>query len=251
MFLLNVWLGGSAWAQVSTLDVQKGTLPLLIVAGHGGTLPLEGADVRDPEKVDDPHFVMFRDVETNELAWDLFCRMQEECHGQKPTLIRNLIHRKFADVNRSPELSSDDPVGVAHHQAFHKAIKDEIDRIKSLHGFVLLIDIHGQTKYSSSLMIGTARNEVVSDWSIQVLWGPEGLVPKLEQAGFTVDPPLSDGDQRYSGGYIVRQHGADPAVEAWQFEHNGELRRDPKLRSRYVDVLAKVFCKLWRSHLHQ
>jgi N-formylglutamate amidohydrolase len=239
--LLAFLLVAPALARPAALVVEKGDLPLLIVAGHGGHFPLEGAEQRLKEKVDDPHFVLFGDTHTNDLASDLAGAVgQEVGGGHRPSLILNEIHRRFCDVNRSPRLSSQDPVGVAHHTAFHQAIDDELARLVALHGWALLLDIHGQAHYDTTLLLGTAENSAIGPWSRQALWGHGGLVESLKSAGFTVAPESPDGQQRYGGGYTVRHHGADPRVEAWQMEHSRALRNDQLLRSRYLKVVAQA-----------
>lgn len=244
MFFFSIWLSGSALAQSPNLDTREGSLPLVIVAGHGGTQALEGAELRNAEKTDDPHFVLFRDVETNELAEAIAARVTALSQGESVTLIRSLVHRKYADLNRTLELSSHDAKGREFHREFHQAIDREVARLQAIHGWVLLLDIHGQTKYPFDLLIGTAKNQVVSQWSVEKLWGPDGLVASLTRGGaFTVDPPTANGQQRYAGGYTIRHHGDDPHIEAWQLEHRGDIRRDPELRTRYVDALTEVLVR--------
>lgn len=254
--LLLLLLGSLSLALASTparakappLTLQKGDLPLLIVAGHGGVLSLEGAEVREKSKVDDPKFVIFGDAFTNELATDLAGAVaQERGEGHQPSLLLNAIHRRYADVNRKPEFTSHDPVGVAHHAAYHQMIDDELARLVADHGWALLLDIHGQARYETTLLLGTAQNEVVGPWSVETLWGGDGLVTRLEQAGFSAEPTEPQAKQRYGGGYTVRHHGADPRVEAWQMEHSRAIRDTLDDRSRYLEEVARLLVKALRQ----
>ena len=218
------------------------------MAGHGGKGELEGAEIRVKDQVNDPHFVLFGDSHTNELATDLTGAVSQEYGGgHKPSLILNTVHRRFADVNRTPQLTSHDPVGVAHHAAFHQAIDDELARLLEDHGWALLLDIHGQSKYDTTLLLGTGENSVIAPWSLESLWGGGGLVATLTEARFTVEPTTSEGKQRYGGGYTIRHHGRDPRVEAWQMEHSIGLREDQVERSRYLGVIAKVLVRALRT----
>lgn len=250
LLLLLLLLGGrsAALAEAPPLTLRKGDLPLLIVAGHGGKLPLSGAQVREKEKVDDPKFVLFGDAFTNELATDLAGAVAQEWGGEggQPSLLLNWVHRRYADVNRKPEFTSHDPVGVAHHAAYHKMIDDELARLVAEHGWALLLDIHGQARYETTLLLGTAQNEVVGPWSLEALWGGDGLVARLEEAGFTAEPTSAEGKQRYGGGYTVRHHGADPKVEAWQMEHSRAIRDTGDERARYLDQVARLLVQAMR-----
>lgn len=210
-------------------------------------MPLPGAELREKTRVNDPNFVLFGDAVTNELATDLAGAIaQEYGDGHQATVILNQIHRRYADVNRSPELSTHDPVGLAHHAAYHQAIDEEIARLTGQHGWVLLLDIHGQAHYPTTLLLGTAENTVIDPWSIDVLWGSGGLVEELRQAGFTVEPDSQSGKQRYGGGYTVRHHGLQPGVEAWQMEHSRAIRDGTEERTRYLETVARTIAQALR-----
>lgn len=231
-------------AEAPAVTVQPGNLPLLIVAGHGGKLPLPGAEIRDPAKVDDPRFVIFGDAVTNELATDLAAAVAQEAGGRdRPSLILNQIHRRYADVNRPPELTSHDAPGVAHHAVFHQAIENELTRLVERHGWALLLDLHGQAGYDTTLMLGTAKNSVISSWSLEALWGHSGLVDNLSRAGFSVEPRTPDEPQRYGGGFTIRYHGKGPRVEAWQMEHSRAIRDRLDERSGYLEVVARTLVR--------
>lgn len=231
------------------LTLVEGNLPLLIVAGHGGKLPLEGAEVRRQSKVDDPHFVLFGDAGTNELATDLADAVaQEYGEGHRPSLLLNQIHRRFADVNRKPELTSHDPIGRAHHAAYHQAIDHELARLVARHGWVLLLDIHGQARYDTTLLLGTAENTVIDDWSQNALWGPDGLVSSLQRNGLLVEPQTYDGKQRYGGGFTIRHHGLKPGVEAWQMEHSRAVRDTLESRTKYLEVVSQTLVRAIKGH---
>lgn len=242
---------GAVRAEPSTaLTFIEGNLPLFIVAGHGGKLPLEGAEVRSPSKVEDPHFVIFGDALTNELATDLAAAVaQEYGKNRKPSLLLNQIHRRYADVNRKPELTSHDVIGRAHHAAYHQTIEHELARLVARHGWALLLDIHGQARYSATLMLGTAENTVISDWSQETLWGSRGLVENLQEKGLIAEPDVYDGPQRYGGGYTIRHHGGKAQVEAWQMEHSRALRDTPEPRTVYLEVVSQTLVRALKRRL--
>lgn len=228
----------------SLLRIEKGDLPVLIVAGHGGNKPLPGAAPRRREQSNDPKFMPYADLKTLELAAELAAVLIHEYGGKhRPSLIISTVHRRCCDLNRKLELSSQDPLARAYHQAYHQAIRQELARIKEAHGWALLLDIHGQTHFDTALMLGTAEHTVISDWSKKAIWGPGGLIVTLEQLGYSIEPRLQEGKQVYAGGFTIREHGKDLGVEAWQLEHNSELRLSDNKRLRYVHALAKFLVK--------
>jgi N-formylglutamate amidohydrolase len=235
-------------AESPLLSVRSGDLPLLIVAGHGGKLVLPGAAVRDPDKINDPHFVLYGDAHTNELASELTSALALKVgDGRRPSLILNLAHRRYADVNRTPELTSHDSVGVAHHAAFHQAIDQELERLVAAHGWALLLDLHGQAHYQTTLLLGTGNRSELTPWSVEALWGEQGMVAGLKNAGYTVEPTSPDGQQRYGGGYTIRHHGEKPSVEAWQMEHSRAIRDSEEARSQYLQSLADALARTLKN----
>lgn len=240
--LLLLLLASCALAQPLGLMVSHGDLPVVIVAGHGGDKNLDKAQVRDPKQVGDPHYVPYADAFTNALAERLAAALTNVT-GHSPSLILSLIHRRFVDLNRSPTLASQDPTGQAFHTAYHQAITDELSRLHKKHGFALLLDIHGQIHYPTTLMLGTAKNTTISSWSRETLWGSKGLVDSLKDAGFSVLPETQEGYQRYGGGYTIRHHGQDLKIEAWQMEHSRALRLSPKDQEHYAAIVAAVLAR--------
>lgn len=248
IFALLLLMASPGLGEAPGITVSSGNLPLLIVAGHGGKLALSGAEIRQQDKVDDPDFLLLGDTKTVELATDLAGAVEQEAgEGRRPSLIINQIHRRYADVNRKPQQSSHDPVGIAHHAAFHDAVHEELSRLVRLHGWALLLDIHGQSRYPTTLLLGTGRNTLIGPWSRAALWGRDGLVPSLQQAGFSVEPTTAAGKQVYGGGYTIRHHGADGKVEAWQMEHSRAIRDQLDRRSRYLEVVAGVLVQVIES----
>lgn len=197
--------------------------------------------MRQAEKVSDPNFVIFGDARTNELATDLaetIASLYQNKH--RPSLLLNQIHRRYADVNRKPEQSSHDRLGTAHHAEFHLQLAQELERLVQEHGWALLLDIHGQSRYPTTLLLGTAQNKVIGEWSKATIWGHRGVVDRLSAAGFSAEPSTPDGTQRYAGGYTIRHHGRTPHVEAWQLEHSRDIRDALDERTRYLELLADI-----------
>ncbi len=224
-----------------------GELPLLIVAVHDGTDDLSGVEARHRDTSEDPLFNPRRDMHTEPLARGLAQLLsQTENPGAdpprrlRPTLLTNPIHRRFVDLNRTPERGADEAASARYHQAFHNALQAELDRLLELYPRVLLLDIHGQASYPFDLMLGTSNGASVSCWSRSRLWGEGGVIESMVEEGYRVQPSAPGEDELFSGGYITQRYGADPRVEVWQLEHGRDLRFDSRLGERYLQTLAEL-----------
>lgn len=235
LFVTSCSLAAQPWT------LERGTLPVIIVSVHGGTKPLAKGELRQKTLSSDPHFTTKGDGRTANLA-KAIAREIRRLHLEyaKPTLFVNHVHRRYLDLNRKSEWSSHHQIARDLHRAFHSALQSEIDRNIAEHGWVLLLDVHGQSKYTEDVLIGTYEQRSVSDWSISQLWGTHGLVKQLLAAGFQVNPESPQATQKYRGGYITQHYGQNPKVEAWQIEHGADLRFTLARRHLYVSILSKA-----------
>lgn len=235
----------TASAQADEFLFQKGELPILVVAPHGGSDPLPKAAIRSKTEVTDPHFTRSKDLVTAELAQQLYNSFPA---GGKPSILISRIHRKFVDHNRKETWSTHDPNGRAAHRRFHQTLEGELQRLISLHGRALLLDIHGQGKLETDIILGTREGKTISDWSRPALWGSDGLIAILKETGYSVLPNAEEDKIRYNGGYIVRHYSKDPNVDAWQIEHSKQLRYDRERNIRYTSLLAKHLTQYLRDN---
>ena len=238
ILLLIAWLVTPISAQPSTtFTLEKGELPILLVAPHGGSGSLSEAPIRRARETADPHFSSKKDMMTAELARS-YSEQLLKLTGKKPSLLVSEVHRKYCDLNRQEDWSSPAPAGQAFHREYHTALKLELDRLLSEHGWVLLLDIHGQSSEPHDLMIGIREGQVIGDWSRRALWGEGGVIEALRGEGFTVVPDRPEQEIRFGGGFIVKTYGADERVEAWQLEHGGNLRFDPERSRKFVKLMV-------------
>lgn len=244
--LLVLCPGGAE--QEGELLFRSGELPILLVAPHGGSLPLRGAPVRSKENSADRQFSAKRDLHTQELA-ALYEGALEKCFtGRRPSLLSSQIHRKYCDLNREEEAACESPQGRAFYRRFHAVLEREIQRLKKKHGWVLLLDIHGQSAEPIDMMVGTRGGSTLGPWSESLLWSDGGLLQRLQEQAFTTAPAYPKESMRYGGGTIVRRYAAPPAVEAWQLEHGKELRSDLERQKILVRTVAEQIAKHLASH---
>lgn len=243
--LLLVLLALALPLEAETFSLQRGDLPILLVAPHGGSAALEGAIVRQKEKSSDPHFSVKKDLYTTELAHLIRDAFGD---GQKPSLLTSGVHRKYVDPNRSLRNATQSKAGIRYHQDFHSALEEELRRLKASHGWVLLIDLHGQSSEDVDLMIGTREGRTIGSWSEKALWGPRSLTESLREEQFAVAPESVEERVRYNGGYIVKTYGELPGVDAWQFEHGRDLRFEETRREKYAELLSTLLLRALREN---
>ena len=221
-----------------TFSLIPGTAPLLVSMPHLGThVPPELLDRYVPRAID-----------VEETDWHLD-RLYNFLDGMGASVLKPIYSRYVIDLNRPPD---DAPMypgaantelcpthfftgeslyqagrapGAAEHesrrniywQPYHQALQNELNRIRALHGFVLLWDAH------------SIRS--------QIPWLFEGRLPDLNigtASGASAHPSITEAvaaackkkpgvtsvaNGRFKGGYITRHYG-QPAhhVHAVQLE---------------------------------
>ena len=230
----------------STFTLEKGELPIFLIAPHGGNGGLPEAPIRRARDSDDPHFSGKKDMLTAELTRS-YSKQIFQVTGKKPSVLISEVHRKYCDLNRQEDWSSPAPAGQAFHRQYHTALKLELDRLLSEHGWVLLLDIHGQSSEPHDLMVGIREGNVIGEWSRRVLWGEGGVFETLRSDGFTVVPDRPEQEIRFGGGFIVKTYGADDRVEAWQLEHGSNLRFDQARYDKYVELMVEALANALRN----
>ncbi|MGE3852968.1 MAG: hypothetical protein AB7K09_14585 [Planctomycetota bacterium] len=210
------------------VTAQRGTLPIILSAPHGG-------DVRVPGSEDRKHGVTVKDLRTAELAL-LVAQFVTAKLGGKPYVVIAQFSRKDADANREAgrEAYENDKAKL-HYEAYHRALREFVDEVRREHnGRGLLLDLHGQARRQDQILRGTKQGKTVSALIKRAgnaaLVGPDSLFGRLAKT-YTVSPPL-DADEDaasedlFDGGYIVQAYGSHQrdGIDAIQLEFGGDLR---------------------------
>lgn len=205
----------------SYFTVVQGNVPILITAGHGGTLsypfpprPCTGTQTCE------------RDTNTRLVA----PRMSDEFFaltGLRPYMIVAQGERKFIDLNRDktaiPNDAFDDPLAEPYYDYYHDTIQGFIDEIRQQFGRGLLLDIHGQSTLPGLMVRGTKngltttelRDTFGSDPSMN---GVNSIFGSLQVLGYPADPnvnvPFASQVENpsYDGGYTVQAYGSHQAT---------------------------------------
>ncbi len=220
------------------VHLKRGTSPLLISIPHGGTaLPEEIAERLNAEGR------LLRDTD-----WHLG-RLYDFLDDMDVTVIEAITSRYVIDLNRPPDArpfypggnetalcpsttfdgaeiyrpgGAPDPQEVAHRleaywKPYHQALTGELARIKSEHGFALLLDAHSIRSHIPNLFEAT-----LPDFNIGTNDGRSCTTALSDRtmAYLARSPNYSKVlNGRFKGGYISRHYGApERDVHAIQLE---------------------------------
>jgi N-formylglutamate amidohydrolase len=238
--------------------VQRGTLPIVLTAPHGGREAVPGVVPRDVKRAGVAEAsrkwggaVTGADVNSDVLTLRMAAEIRR-LTGQAPYLVLAKFHRKYVDANRPAEVALDSPAALPYYDHYHRSIRDHIAEILRAHGAGLLIDVHGQGKDPEVLMRGTVNGKTVLKLvrraGAEAITGPEGLFGRLEAVGFKVFPANNvrlggtSEDAGLNGGYTVRAYGSDNAggIDSVQFEFGNVYRRKENVEKSAVDAARAV-----------
>jgi N-formylglutamate amidohydrolase len=248
--------GTSVWTAdpvrpVDLVTIQRGTIPIIITAPHGGSVRVPGS--RDRAKG-----VTVRDVNTAEIAQLVAQRLTAQL-GAKPYVVVAQFSRKDADANRAPDEAYENDAAKTQYDAFHGAVRAFIDECRRDHTNAILIDLHGQVREPKAIVRGTRNGQTVSALLKRhgqpALAGPKSIFGALKAAKYDVLPDIDAGkadepepgvgrETFFDGGYIVAHYGSQNAdgIDAIQIEL-GAMRSDrPWQTSRdLADAIAGFY----------
>ncbi|MCE9601208.1 MAG: hypothetical protein K8S21_03210 [Gemmatimonadetes bacterium] len=272
--------GGAA---VAPLDVTgwvaatDGTMPLVIVAPHGGDLvPTELPDrtCAGCETVNDAN--------TRALAIEIADAFARRI-GKRPFVVANLLSRRKFDANRDLTEATGSYAPLAPlWTLFHQRIDSAKARAARVHPRALLIDLHGHAHAVPRLELGyllSAANlrlpdSIVTplmfassiarldssarsgDAGVVLLRGARSLGTRFAQSGFPAVPSASDpapavSDAYFNGGYDTQRHGSQVAgpVDAIQIECNyAGVRDTPAARANFAEAFVTATLAYLADH---
>lgn len=245
-YVAVIWFAGAglvvaqATAQAKTsaaIFVQKGDIPIVLSAPHGGRMELDDVPARKGD--DAKRFVAVRDENTAELTEALVAELERLLHS-KPYVVIARFERKYIDVNRAPKDAFESETARPYYDLYHRTLEEFCREVQQKWQGGLLIDVHGQAAYPDSLLRGTNNGETVTRlverYGREALTGPKGLFGAMQQSGYDIVPKLNSDEKeisRYDGGHIVTTYGSDRpgGVDAIQMEF-GSHYRVPKAAAR-------------------
>ncbi|HJZ54626.1 MAG TPA: hypothetical protein VKE74_06685 [Gemmataceae bacterium] len=228
--------------------VQKGTLPIIVTAPHGGQREVPGVPQRQGKGID--QFTTVRDGNTDLLA-EAFATELEKKLGGKPWLVVARFDRVFIDANRPPELSYETDAAKPYYDAYHGPLVAACKAVKEKHGRGLLLDIHGQGTHPDAICRGTRNGKTVTllvdRYGWQAVVGKDSVMGRLERSGYRVIPRCNapretKEDSLFVGGYTVVNYGSHTGygIDAIQLEFGGNFRMQEAYPKTARDLAAAV-----------
>jgi len=207
-WLVNWWL---AWASLcggllaaepqSLVVVQRGELPIILSAPHGGQESVPGAEPRKGEGLERKPggFVTARDTVTEELAQEVADAVALR-FGKPPYSVVSKAHRKYLDPNRAPAAAYEGDAAQAVYDAYHAALEDACREVQARFHTGLLLDLHGQGSAKDTVFRGTKNGATVAAlrqrFGEAAHTGEAGLWGQLKRRGWTVHPDPFDGREQ-------------------------------------------------------
>ncbi len=230
------------------VTVQKGTLPIIISAPHGGRKKVPNV----PERVGTglTNFQTVRDENTAELVEKLVAEI-EKLLGAKPWVVIARFERKYLDVNRSREQGYESDKAKPYYDAYHDPLAVACKAVKEKHGRGILLDIHGQAAFTGAICRGTQNLKTVKLLKdrdgMAAIRGKNSVLGRLEKLGYKVLPPgdaeeTAKEESKFTGGYIVTNYGSHTAfaIDAIQLELGTDLRAKDKYATTAKDLADAV-----------
>lgn len=212
------------------LTTQKGDLPIIISAPHGGRKAIPDCPERKGKGV--PMFTNVNDVNTDELTKRILAAIEKKLKA-KPYGVIAHFERKYADVNRKPEDGVEDDKAKPYYEAYHAFLAESRAAVQKEWGRGILLDIHGHGADPATIFRGTNDGKTVKHlldrFGTAGLTGENSVLGQLAANGYTVFPAndaKGKENPRFGGGYIVTTYGSKDggAVDALQLEIGGKMR---------------------------
>ncbi|AWM41004.1 N-formylglutamate amidohydrolase [Gemmata obscuriglobus] len=230
------------------VTVQKGTLPIIISAPHGGRKPVPELPLRVGTGLN--NFQTVRDENTAELTEKLAAELEEILDG-KPWVVIARFERKYLDANRSSEQGYESDKAKPYYDAYHAPLEAACKAVREKHGRGLLLDIHGQALHPGAICRGTQNLKTVKLLrdrdGMAALRGKYSVLGRMEKHGYKV-LPAADAEEgtkeepQFNGGYIINHYGSHTAfaIDAIQLELGSHLRAKDKSADTAKDLADAV-----------
>ena len=250
---MTVLAAENKFAATDFISIQKGDLPIILSAPHGGLQPIPGVPERAGEglKKGGAGFFAGRD-ENTELLAAAIARALESRLGKKPYFVIAKMHRKFVDANRPPEIAVEHPRAREVYDAYRGALAQFCDEVHARFGRGLLIDVHGQASARDTVFRGTHNG--TTDAMLAKLAGekihagPQSLAGLLNARGIAMKPAdTSPETAGFTGGHIVQTYGKHEGIGAVQCEFGMDFREKKAISAAAEKVADGVadFAKLY------
>lgn len=212
------------------VTIQKGDLPIILSAPHGGEMAIPGVPVRTGEGLQKgpSGFFAARDANTELLAAAI-AKAIEARLGKSPYSVIAKAHRKYLDPNRPAEIAVENPRAREVYDVYHAALAKSCEEVQKRFGRGLVLDIHGQGSARDTVFRGTQNGRtdkmLVKLCGEKVHAGPQSLAGLIAARGINMQPTDDSREKEgLAGGYIVVVYGRREGMGAVQLEFGADFR---------------------------
>ena len=253
LFSLFAFALPNAWGQPTLeplVTAERGDLPLILSAPHGGKLRIPGVPERRGNVKRET------DLGTARVA-ELLADEIEAKLGKRPYLVIARFHRKYLDANRAPTEAYQSATAKPVYDRYHRNLREGCDELVRRWGRGVLFDIHGQAANPTAIFRGTNNGKTVTHllnrFGRPAFLGEMSVFGRISANGIAVIPENESRareDPRYDGGYTVRTYGSGEGgtVDALQLELGRELRRSRSARTT-AQKIADAICTFALEYL--
>ena len=267
--------GEDYWGRLGYTQYVPGRLPLVLSAGHGGSL-------RPSEIATRTYGTTGSDRNTLELTLTVRAALVE-LTGYAPHVVLSHLHRSRLDPNREIVEAAQGNIYAEHAWGeYHKMVRIARRQVELASGSGLYLDMHGHAHTIQRVELGyllTSEDLNLADVNLNslsyvarssirdlgrdspipfsaLLRGPTSLGGYLEAEGVRVVPSPSDpspgADPYWRGGYSTRIHGSvedGEVVSGVQLEHHWDgLRDTEESHAAYAPKLARSVRAFMLAH---
>ncbi len=238
------------------VTVQKGALPVILSAPHGGKKKVPDVPERTGKGL--TNFQTVRDENTAELTEKLAGEIEMEIKA-KPWVVIARFERKYLDVNRPPAEGYENEKAKPYYDAYHDALSAACKAVKEKFGRGILLDIHGNAVHQNAICRGTQNLKTVSllkdREGMPAIRGKNSVLGRMEKLGYKVIPSMEDDDKtkeepKFTGGHIVGTYGSHTpyGIDAIQLEL-GTFLRDKEKNATTAKDLADAVRVFYEAYL--
>lgn len=260
LILLALFISVNCYNQTDYIKYINGYFPILITAGHGGTIRDDSIDNRNCSIVQ-----CNSDLNTDKLAVELYTEFMD--NDVWPYLLVNDLHRQELDVNRSREEAYADDKVAGIYSRYHNNIEEFIRTNIHSTDYMLILDIHGQSHSHGFIELGynITHNELelpdlnmnttsslhsINDYTLNSLVRGEASLGRYLSDDYKVTPspkypvpPLP----YFNGGYTTEKYKEYKNVIVIQLELPYEIRKNKTNRMKFVKLLREAVINFYEK----
>ena len=144
---------------------HNGSIPVLFTVLHDGSYILQNT----PSRIDSSdHYNIRNDLHTKLISDKIYSELFTN-YQFKPYMLINKVHRKFVDLNRSPEYAYESDIGKKVYDDYYEKLFNVLSSMLLKYNKIYLFDIHGFSSDTADIVISTRNHSTVDSYDLDAL----------------------------------------------------------------------------------